>query len=144
MTTYTYAILEITEPAYQEIYRKLDRAGYSENFHRDGGRIVVDMHGIAIASNGAKPRLMRPDHWVMEPGDVPPPSDQPSPVTRDRVGQAVREAIRACTSNGTEIDFDPDAMVIEVQNRLLGFSANLETRAMGATADFNIAEGQTE
>jgi hypothetical protein len=47
--TYTYAILEISAAAYNEIRKKLEAAGYSDQFHEDDGREVIDMHGIAIA-----------------------------------------------------------------------------------------------
>lgn len=42
--THTYAILEISRVAYEEIREKLEKAGYSDQFHDD----VIDMHGIAV------------------------------------------------------------------------------------------------
>jgi len=48
-TTYTYAVLDISDAAYTEIFDKLKAAGYEHAFHEDENRIVVDMHGIAIA-----------------------------------------------------------------------------------------------
>lgn len=47
--TYTYAILEVSRAAYQEIKQKLEAAGYSDQFHDNGGKLVIDMHGIAVA-----------------------------------------------------------------------------------------------
>lgn len=52
--TYTYAILEVSPATYREIEKKLKEAGYDHVFHADsdeGGqtRIVIDMHGIALA-----------------------------------------------------------------------------------------------
>ncbi len=44
-STHTYAILELSKPAYDEIRAKLDAAGYQHAFHDDG---VIDMHGIAV------------------------------------------------------------------------------------------------
>lgn len=46
-STHTYAILEVSAPAYAEIRKLLTDAGYEHAFHDD----VVDMHGIAIKAN---------------------------------------------------------------------------------------------
>lgn len=46
--TYTYAVLEVSRTAYDEILAKLAAAGYQHAFHDDGGSEVVDMHGIAL------------------------------------------------------------------------------------------------
>lgn len=43
--THTYAILELSKAAVDEISEKLREAGYDHAFH-DG---VVDMHGIAVS-----------------------------------------------------------------------------------------------
>ena len=79
--------------------------------------------------------LMRPDHWVMDAGPnerpLPLPTiaallpDRISVVTRDSVRAAARFAIRAATANGTLLDFDPDALVIDLTNALCGPCANL-------------------
>jgi hypothetical protein len=47
--TYTYAILEVSERAYQEIRKALEKADYRHCFHEEDGRVVIDMHGIALA-----------------------------------------------------------------------------------------------
>lgn len=44
--TYTYAILPISLPAYAEIKRKLEEAGYE---HAIGPEGELDMRGIALA-----------------------------------------------------------------------------------------------
>ena len=50
-TTYTYVVLDLSPAAYEEIAKKLADAGYSQIFHTErGGRTVIDMHGIAVAS----------------------------------------------------------------------------------------------
>lgn len=46
--SYTYAILEISEKAYNEIRKKLAAAGYEDQFGTDDGKEVIDMHGIAV------------------------------------------------------------------------------------------------
>jgi len=51
-TTYTYAILNISEAAYEEIRAKLEKAGYQHAFHENEDAPVsplIDMHGIALA-----------------------------------------------------------------------------------------------
>jgi hypothetical protein len=54
--TYTYAILEVSHAAYTEIKSKLEKAGYSDQFHddRDGDGVVIDMHGIALKDEDHK------------------------------------------------------------------------------------------
>lgn len=44
--THTYAVLDVSRAAYDEIRRKLDAAGYQHAFDGD----VIDMHGIALAA----------------------------------------------------------------------------------------------
>lgn len=49
--THTYAILEVSETAYEEIKAKLEAAGYQHAFHEDREHgVVIDMHGIALAN----------------------------------------------------------------------------------------------
>jgi hypothetical protein len=52
--TYTYATLEVSHAAYSEIKEKLEKAGYSDQFHNDhdGDGLVIDMHGIALKDEG--------------------------------------------------------------------------------------------
>lgn len=45
-TTHTFATLELTPAAYNEVRAKLVEADYHHAFHEDG---LIDMHGIAIA-----------------------------------------------------------------------------------------------
>lgn len=57
--TYTYAILEISAAAYQEIKQKLTDVGYEHAFHDD----VIDMHGIAVqAEPPPKPQQKKKEH----------------------------------------------------------------------------------
>jgi hypothetical protein len=53
--THTYAVLEISREAFDEIAAKLQAAGYQHAFHKDDGETVVDMHGIALKPNTVKP-----------------------------------------------------------------------------------------
>jgi hypothetical protein len=52
--THTYAILDVSKAAYDEIKQKLEAAGYQHALHddRDGDGVVIDMHGIALKSSG--------------------------------------------------------------------------------------------
>lgn len=45
-TTFTYAVLEVSEETFKEIAEKLRKAGYTENFKPDGS---INMTGIAVA-----------------------------------------------------------------------------------------------
>ena len=47
--TYTYVIMEVSMEVYAEIKDKLEAAGYQHALHEERGRIVLDMHGIALA-----------------------------------------------------------------------------------------------
>ncbi|HEV8702573.1 MAG TPA: hypothetical protein VGV60_14970 [Candidatus Polarisedimenticolia bacterium] len=51
--THTYALLEISTPAFNEIAQKLMKAGYQQAFQ---GNTEIDMHGIGLApDSNAKP-----------------------------------------------------------------------------------------
>jgi hypothetical protein len=47
--THSYAVLNVSPAAYQEIRALLASSGYQHAFHQDDGREVIDMHGIALA-----------------------------------------------------------------------------------------------
>lgn len=50
--TRTYALLEVSPAAYDEISKALRAAGYDHAFHEDEDRgTVVDMHGIALVKS---------------------------------------------------------------------------------------------
>lgn len=46
--TYTFAVLEISKAAYDEIAGLLKAAGYHHVFHDNTDGVVIDMHGIAL------------------------------------------------------------------------------------------------
>lgn len=52
-TTHTYAVLEVSREAHDEIRKLLEEAGYQHAFHDD----VIDMHGIAIKANDVEREL---------------------------------------------------------------------------------------
>ncbi len=50
-TTHTYALLAISEAAYEEIRAKLEAAGYQDQFHPNPdapASPIIDMHGLAV------------------------------------------------------------------------------------------------
>lgn len=53
--THTYAVLEVPRAVYAAVRAILDRAEYSHAFHESQDGEVIDMHGIALRSNGAAP-----------------------------------------------------------------------------------------
>jgi hypothetical protein len=46
--TRTYAILELSKEAFEEIETKLRTANYEHAFQARNGKLVIDMHGIAV------------------------------------------------------------------------------------------------
>ncbi len=50
--THTYAILEVSPEAFEEIRAKLEEVGHQVQFHEDDGESLIDMHGIALKSSG--------------------------------------------------------------------------------------------
>lgn len=46
--TYTYVIMELSRAAFQEIKAKMIAADYRHAFQKSDGRVVIDMHGIAV------------------------------------------------------------------------------------------------
>lgn len=55
-STYTYAILEVSKAAYEEIKKKLEDAGYHHALHTHEGEPtpVIDMHGIGLKQEDSK------------------------------------------------------------------------------------------
>lgn len=50
--SHTYALLELTPSAFEEIYEKLKLAGYGHAFIKKRGEAtVIDMHGIGVSAN---------------------------------------------------------------------------------------------
>lgn len=49
-STHTYAILYVSKATFEEIRKKLELAGYNEQFHiGPHGGIEIDMHGITLS-----------------------------------------------------------------------------------------------
>ena len=52
--THTYAVLEVSRTAWNEVAKKLIFADYQHAFHRDSTGMVIDMHGIALQAEGGE------------------------------------------------------------------------------------------
>lgn len=57
MSTYTFAIMEVSKETYEEIKRKMIEAGYDHAFVDMSDGPIIDMHGIGIQ---AKPEQKPP------------------------------------------------------------------------------------
>lgn len=55
--TYTYALLEVSETAYEEIARKFREAGYDHVFGSDG---EIDMQGVALVKASKQDKRFGP------------------------------------------------------------------------------------
>lgn len=91
-----------------------------------GGRMTIEgVRGLPDGSGFATGRMPLPKgHWLYVEGDNVPPmpfrmgtADPNRKNVAESIGRAVRYAIRCATVNGTEMDFDPDALV---QNAVVG------------------------
>jgi len=60
--THTYAILEVNQSVFREIYTKLDEAGYQDQFHRAG--TIIDMHGLALQQE--EPQMIKIDLYTAD------------------------------------------------------------------------------
>ena len=60
--TRTYARLDVSEAAYNEIAGILTRAGYHHAFHQHGYGMVIDMHGLALSRAAVR---MEPESGAM-------------------------------------------------------------------------------
>jgi hypothetical protein len=54
--THTFVVLDLSPTAFREIHAKLEAAGYSHAFLGSEGREVIDMAGIAVASESRPER----------------------------------------------------------------------------------------
>lgn len=94
---------------------------------------------------------MRPDHWIHQ--ELESDHDEPVPLFRcgtrgvyvgrvdegrsqmlwsadsevleEKLKSRICRSIKRCTAWGKDMDFDPDALVLELMNELRGYRANL-------------------
>lgn len=61
-STHTYALLEVSPEAFEEVSHKLEAAGYDHAFHRGGvDGDLIDMHGIALSTRPRAGKLPETD-----------------------------------------------------------------------------------
>jgi hypothetical protein len=70
--SYTYALMEVSGPAYDEIAAKMREAGYGDAFHVEGSRYAIDMHGIALIRSDRRRNPERRRHDL--PTGIPTPA----------------------------------------------------------------------
>lgn len=77
--THTYAVLRVSNAAYDEIANALKAAGYSHSFHENSEYgTVIDMHGIALADT-LLPSEETTQCRTPSTQAQPPPRPRPSP-----------------------------------------------------------------
>lgn len=98
--------------------------------HDLGGKIETVSGPLPDGSGFATASFPLPaDHWLTAPGDNNRPpmpfrmgrEDSRRKEWAERILAATRYAARCCTMNGKEMDFDPDALVQNMQVALLGY-----------------------
>lgn len=89
---------------------------------KDGVTVLPDGSGFFTASFP-----LPKDHWLTADGHNVPPmpwrmkAGEGRTTVAEKVREAAKYAIRASTANGTEQDFDPDAMVQNFVVAMLGY-----------------------
>ena len=64
--------------------------------------------------------ILPDDHWIYSDDDHQDMPDVYIPTNRDVVKNAAKWAIKACTNNGKDMDFDPDALVNSLVRAICG------------------------
>lgn len=64
--THTYATLEVSQPVYKEIAKKLKAASYEHAFIKQADDItVIDMNGIGLIKSSARPPAPSHSGWIV-------------------------------------------------------------------------------
>lgn len=72
-STYTFAKLEVSQQAYDEIREKLVEAGYEHAFGLDDDVELMDMHGIALVRAQLKEMQLTPEEARLIIADMDSP-----------------------------------------------------------------------
>jgi hypothetical protein len=126
------AAASITLPASHPVQQLADAVGGTiEHVER-----LPDGSGAAVMS-----MPLPANHWLTQPGyNVPPMvmrmgTSQPErKVWEEQIRAAGRYAVRCATMNGTEDDFDPDALV---QNLVVGMLGYFTPNGLSSDTDAN-------
>ena len=54
--THSFVLLEVSQKALKEIWRKLSKTGYTDQLHVNAEGMLIDMHGIALVPEKPKKR----------------------------------------------------------------------------------------
>lgn len=60
-TSHTFAVMELSEKTYEEIFSKIAQAGYDHALLEEDGKQLIDMHGIAVMQED----LVKSDRTVL-------------------------------------------------------------------------------
>jgi len=95
------------------------------NANKDNTNITILPDDTAVIV--MKTELPR-THWLymVEPNN--PPSPTMNQGSRQDIIKAMRWAIRASTNNGMDMNFDPDAMVMNMCYALMGSDSSVKTK----------------
>lgn len=132
-TRHNYVFFKFNEPSIVTDLRSLAS---------DMGGKIDDVTYLPDGSGFACLSLPLPkDHWLFQPGyNVPPMpfrlgNEHPlRKIWKNALKNVGRYAVRAATSNGTEMDFDPDALV---QNFIIGMIGYYTPTGLSADQDAN-------
>ncbi len=129
------------KPYFEESWQLGFKDGYEKGvaaFHEavkiERDQKGTEMDGVTVLPDGSAFFVgsfpLPKDHWLYAPrcevwdNDRDTSADTPHPILdnsqRDAVMAAVRWAVRGATMNGTEPDFDPDALVLNAAYALCG------------------------
>jgi hypothetical protein len=122
-TTHTYALLEVTAAAYDEIASKLRGCGYGSSINDQG---EIDMHGIALVCAHAPTSTQEK---TMPPETVPSTSDERT------VNNVMRHAYRVLSD-------DEKAAMQKLKDDGLGFHEYVNS--LGASRELSIAKTKIE
>lgn len=101
-----------------------------------GGTITDGPHRLPDGSGFAVMSMPLPkDHWLFKEHENEPPASlisclnhhcsPGSHCVRDAIREAGRYAVRCATRNGKDMDFDPDCVVQQVVNGMLGYQGGV-------------------
>ena len=79
---------------------------------------LIDENGEIIHSCAVGSFPLPKDHWIYAEPVEPEPFLEFSRDIQEKLKEALRYTIQMCTVNGTDMDFDPDAMWLTFRETL--------------------------
>lgn len=80
-------------------------------------RMLIDENGEIVHACATASFPLPTDHWIYQTPSEPSDTKLPNEL-RSKVREAMKYTIQVCTSNGKDNDFDPDAMLLCMENLL--------------------------